>query len=94
MFPPGPLGRVSASSAFFSGVAPILPRHDEKHNAPHEEEDAPQAEAEAGVEAEAGKTPEKDVAPTGDEAQLPEEAEGYPEKAAERDAVGEADVLK
>ena len=44
-------------------MAPTNPRHDEKHNAPHEEEDAPQAEAEADVEAEAAKTPEKDDAP-------------------------------
>ena len=41
-------------------MAPILPRHGEKQDAPREDEDVQQGEAEADVEA--GKTPEKEVA--------------------------------
>ena len=74
-------------------MAPILPRHGEKQDAPEQEGKTPR-EDEANARGEAGKTPEKDVAPHEDEAQFPEEAGGDPEKAAKQDVVGEADVSK
>ena len=70
--------RVSASSAIFSGVAPILPRH-------VEEEDAPQQEVKTPHEDEAKHEREADVQ---HEREAEAQHEGEAEEEVELDRVG------
>ena len=85
------MGRVSASSAIFSGVAPILPRHVEEQDAPPQEEAKPEREAEAQVEEGAEAEVDKGKTPHGDEAEPEEEADADVELEAvdaDRDELG------